>query len=219
MPGPLTPPPVQHGAGRGVTQPGARNTVYAAADKWHVPRWILWGVYGIETSFGSNIATSPTGAVGAFQFEPATAAGYGYPMTNTPTAAQFAQQADAAAHYLHDLLARTGSWERALNSYSGADAAHGGYGVAKVKATATGKQSKAFDAPTRPGTIARGVQDAAGALSIPGKFYGLITNPRTWLRLAEMILGIALLLMGLKSFTGGAVDPVGLATKVAARAA
>jgi hypothetical protein len=218
MPGPLTPPPVQHGAGRGVTQPGARSTVYAAADKWHVPRWILWGVYGIETGFGTNVATSSAGAVGAFQFLPSTAAGYGYPLTNTPNAQQFAQQADAAAHYLHDLFATHRTWDAALQAYSG-----GGYGVAKAKATAAGKQSKAFDAPARAGSLAGDVGAAAGAvgsaLTVPAKFLGLITNPQTWLRLVEIVLGVALLLMGLKSFTGGAVDPVGLATKVAARTA
>lgn len=68
--------------------------------------------------------------------------------------------------------------------------------------------------------LAPGAADAAanaigGALSIPGKFYDLITSPQTWIRLVEMVGGIALLLMGLKALTGGAVDPVGFAARTA----
>lgn len=219
MPGPLTPPPVQHGTGRAVTQPTSEAAVKAAAAKYHVPEDILWGVYGMETGFGSNIATSPAGAIGAFQFLPSTARPYRYPLTNQPNAAQFQQQADAAAHYLHDLARQhNGDWDAALHGYSG-----GGYGLAQVKAKATGKQAQAFDAPTRAGSLAGGVSDAASTLAdaaqVPAKFLHLLTDPQTWLRLVEMILGVALLLMGLKSFTGGAVDPAGLAAKVATRGA
>lgn len=72
--------------------------------------------------------------------------------------------------------------------------------------------------------VAPGAADAAAgaigsALSVPGQFLKLIADPRTWLRLVEMVLGVALLLMGLRSFTGGAIDPVGLAARTAAKVA
>lgn len=38
---------------------------------------ILWGLYGAETNFGRNVSTSGAGAIGPFQFMPATARGLG----------------------------------------------------------------------------------------------------------------------------------------------
>jgi hypothetical protein len=120
------------------------EAVLNAANKWHINPVILWGVYGAETSHGSNIKTSSTGAVGPFQFEPATAKQYGYPtnanVTGVTNMTAFAKQADAAAHYLASLLpggkgesklggkAWTAAWEKALRAYSG-----GGYGLAEVR--------------------------------------------------------------------------------------
>ena len=51
--------------------------VTQAAQKYGVDPKILWGLYGTETSFGKNVSTSSAGAVGPFQFEPATARGMG----------------------------------------------------------------------------------------------------------------------------------------------
>jgi hypothetical protein len=71
------------------------------------------------------------------------------------------------------------------------------------------------------GFLGTGIGSPSGIenpLKIGEKFFKLVTDPKTWLRLVEMVLGVALLLMGLKSFTGGAVDPVGAATRVAVRA-
>ena len=95
-----------------------RQTV-AAAKKFGVPASALWGVYGNETDYGKDIKTSSTGAEGGFQFEPGTAKQYGYPMTNEPTGPQFQKQAEAAAHYLHDLIAQFhGNVKDALAAYN-----------------------------------------------------------------------------------------------------
>lgn len=110
--------------------------VNQAATKYGVPYGILAGVYGLETTWGQNPSTSSAGAIGPFQFLPSTAASYGYPLTNNPTPQQFAQQVDAAAHYLSDLFHQTGSWDNALRHYSG-----GGYGLAQVDQKAQQLQS------------------------------------------------------------------------------
>jgi hypothetical protein len=191
----------QHDAQGGtltITTPGspADDPVGKAASAFHVPLDVLWGVYGIETGFGANVATSSAGAQGAFQFLPSTARGYAYPLTNTPNAQQFAAQANGAAHYLSDLyrqalakgLTGDAAWDDALHHYSG-----GGYGLSQVKAKAHGK-------------------DAPG-------FLNLVTDPQTWIRLVEIVGGVVLLAMGLKALTGGAIDPIGGARKVAGAAA
>lgn len=104
----------------------------SAGAKYNVPSNILLGVFGMETSFGNNVKTSSTGAMGNMQFEPGTAAQYGYPMTNSPSPSQAQQQFDAAAHYLSDLYKATGNnWNAALQRYSG-----GGYGLSQVQAKA-----------------------------------------------------------------------------------
>lgn len=110
-----------------------RQAVDAAAHRHGVPTNILWGVFGMETAFGSNISTSSAGAMGAFQFIPSTAARFGYPMTNSPSPDQFGQQADIAALYLSQLFGRNHSWDAALRAYSG-----GGYGLPQVTAKAEG---------------------------------------------------------------------------------
>jgi hypothetical protein len=51
--------------------------VAEAAGKYGISPSILWGLYGTETSFGKDVSTSSAGAVGPFQFEPATAKGLG----------------------------------------------------------------------------------------------------------------------------------------------
>lgn len=118
----------------------------------------LWGVYGTETSYGKNISTSSAGAMGAFQFMPETAKEYHYPMTNRPSAKQFEQQADAAAHYLADLIKRFhGNVSKALAAYSGQTPGYaqkvsegGGYGSQTFAGAekAGGKLTEAFNKST-----------------------------------------------------------------------
>lgn len=82
----------------------AQEAIRRASEQYRINPAFLWGIFGVETSYGSNIRTSSTGAKGPFQFEPATAAKYGYPLgVNEPHItdwAAFQQQANAAAHYL-----------------------------------------------------------------------------------------------------------------------
>jgi hypothetical protein len=199
-----------------------------AGAKYGVPPALLFGVWGMETSFGSNVTTSPTGAEGDFQFEPATASSYGYPLTNSPTMAQFAQQADAAARYLSDLFKRTGSWDAALKAYSG-----GGYGLSQVQAKAGAGPGNNLGGIDIPGAIsgaasgvtgavsgaADSVGSAAGTLGSAanslGSVVGFLTSPTNWLRIGEVIVGVLLILMGLRSLSGNSVSPSDLAAAAA----
>jgi hypothetical protein len=236
-----------------------------AADKYHVPYGILAGVYGMETNWGRNVATSSAGAIGPFQFTAADkGTGLLYPMTNSPTATQFGQQADAAAAYLAQLFKQHGgNWDAALHAYSG-----GGYGLSQVSAKAVDLQrgSGAYSgggvspaaailggalvgagavageaagvaagageaaAGTGAGEAAAGAgagEAAAGAgaasgLGAAAQFASLtaladvLLNHDLWLRVLEVIGGVALLIMGLMSLSGRTTTPVTVA-KGAAR--
>lgn len=108
------------------------NQLNSAGKNYKVPPGILLGVFGMETNFGNDVKTSSTGAQGLMQFEPATAAQFGYPLTNTPTPAQAQQQFNSAAQYLAYLYKNSGNdWNTALQAYSG-----GGYGLSQVQAKA-----------------------------------------------------------------------------------
>jgi transglycosylase-like protein with SLT domain len=197
-----------------------RGMVEEAAKRRGIPFRILWGVYGVETSHGEKVSTSSAGAKGGFQFIESTAKSYGYPYTNQQTNAIFAKQADVAAKYLSDLYHEHGSWEGALQAYSG-----GGYGYEKVKAESkyggakflgTGKQNaleKANPLPEAVNAGAGAVETVEGAASTAGEVIAVITDPNTWLRVAEGIGGMVLLAMGLKTLTrgsgGGAVAEAG----------
>jgi hypothetical protein len=69
------------------------------------------------------------------------------------------------------------------------------------------------------GTAGDVIQGAESAASSAAKAVSVLTDPRTWIRVVEVIVGAALLLMGLKSFTGGTVDPIGAAAGAARRVA
>lgn len=123
----------RHKSRRPATEPTPRQLTAIAARKWHVPFWILWGVKVIETGAtgtGIGAVNSSSGAAGPFQFIPETAAAYGVNVNS------FSSSAEGAAHYLHDLHKQYGSWEAALNHYSGGTPAEGGYGVATVRSKA-----------------------------------------------------------------------------------
>jgi hypothetical protein len=95
------------------------TTVSHNAKKYGVPANILWGVYGIESSYGANPSKNSLGYDGPFQFGPNEWRTYGGGnIKNVGTSA------DHAAHYLADLKKKYGSWDAALKHYSG-----GGYGL------------------------------------------------------------------------------------------
>lgn len=205
-----------------------------AGDQYKVPPEILLGVFGKETDFGKLVSTSTAGAVGYMQFLPSTAAAYNYPLTNTPTPAQQQQQFDAAAHYLSDLYKQYGSWDTALQHYSG-----GGYGLADVQAKAkealgAGGAGKFFGGGT--GVLGSGtsgiplvtpaVNAAGSAASTIGStassisdVVSFVTSGKNWLRLGEVLLGALLLLLGFRALTGSEGNPVKIVTTTAARVA
>lgn len=173
----------------------------AAANQYHVPVSILKGVYAVETSSGQKVETSSADAQGAFQFLPATAKQYNYPLTNSVDQSTFTQQAYAAAHYLSDLLhAHGGNWDAALQAYSG-----GGYGLAKVQAASGAKISGSeFTGPV--GAVAgaaSSVASTAGSVaSGVGNIATLLTSSEFWIRLGEGLFGVMLLYLGLHALTG-----------------
>lgn len=164
-----------------------------SAEKYGIPYNILAGVFGLETDFGQNIKTSSAGAMGAFQFMPGTAPAYNYPMTNNPSAAQFQQQADGAAHYLSDLYKAKGNWNDALHGYSG-----NGYGLSEVIA----KAGKITDTPILPDGVHNAVDAVTNVVNLPQKFYDLLTDITIYIRLFEAIFGGLLVYFGLKQLTG-----------------
>lgn len=177
----------------------SNTAVDNAATKYNVPPEILYGVWQRETSQGQNVATSTAGAMGNFQFIPTTARQYNYPLTNTPSAKQFQDQADSAAHYLSDLYAQYGDWNTALQHYSG-----GGYGLDQVKtayqaASGSKDENSIWSKITSPITApVNAVKDTG---EVVGKFYTLVTDIQTWIRFFEAVAGLALIYFGLKELT------------------
>jgi hypothetical protein len=189
------------------------RVIKAAAARWHIDWRTLLGVYGTETSYGTNVTTSSAGAQGPFQFEPGTARHYG--LANPW---DFTTSANAAARYLHELGAdgdvNSDKSAKALNAYNGNTlGTKAGDYVEKVRTLGEGLPKSL---PTMPDQLLPSIPNPLKAAE---GFLNLVTNPQTWLRLVEMIVGAALLLMGLKSFTGGAVDPVGVVARGAAAVA
>lgn len=162
--------------------------VAAAAKKYGIPASVLWGVYGNETSYGSNVSTSSTGAQGAFQFEPGTAAEYHYPLTNKETSGVFKQQAEAAAHYLSVLIAANhGNVSAALEQYSGGTP---GYAAEAMKHAQEASQNAGSNASVEQAikeaasgkTKTESSKKTAAALGIP-------TAVATMLATAQALLG------------------------------
>lgn len=198
------------------------NIVAGAAEKYGVPKSILFGVWGLETDFGRNVTNSSTGAVGDFQFEPGTASSYNYPLTNSPSPAQFQAQADAAAHYLSDLYKQGGSsWNFAVMAYNagpaGARAGHG-YTLSDVLGKAgqspvpAGQASGQFFNQQNPAvqganTVGSTIGGIAGGIVSTGQFLSYLVDPKHWLRILMVIVGIIMLIIGfvffLKQSKGG----------------
>ncbi len=187
----------------------------AAAKKYGIPAGILEGVWGMETNFGQDVKTSSAGAVGEFQFLPSTAGSYGYPLTNTPTVAQFQQQADAAAHYLSDLYKQHGNnWDAALKAYSG-----GGYGLAQVQAKAKTGISGAAGATTipTPAGVANTVGNAIDSVpkAITGAVNTVIGDAKyAGLLIVVLVVGAIMIVEGLRP--GTTRQAVGRAGEMAA---
>lgn len=93
-----------------------------AADKYGLPRWLVRSVMKNESGFQAN-AISPKGAVGLMQLMPDTAQTLGANPTDP------AQNADAGARYLRDLLQKyDGELWHALAAYNAGPGAVQKYG-------------------------------------------------------------------------------------------
>ena len=93
-----------------------------AADKYGLPRWLVRSVMKAESGFQPQ-AVSPKGAIGLMQLMPGTAQTLGADPKNP------AQNADAGARYLRDLLAKyDGALWHALAAYNAGPGAVSKYG-------------------------------------------------------------------------------------------
>lgn len=149
-----------------------------AAAEFGVPAGLLAADLFVESSFNPK-ALSPAGAQGIAQFMPETAKQYGVDV-HSPASSIRGQ-----AHYLRDLFDQLGSWDAALEAYSGNTA---GY-AAKVDSYWTGSHAT----PPATGKPAGGTSPAGDAASA-------LTD---WLtagamRVGCIIFGALLLLIGLR---------------------
>lgn len=193
-------PPVNPGGSPDTNLLHRLPIVKAAADRHKVPLVVLWGVYGIETNFGTNVKTSSAGAMGHFQFTPDTAKAYNYPLTNHPTEKQFEAQADGAARYLADLKKQKGSWDAAIHGYSAGPHnpnPKAGYGLAEVT-----KKVKDNPDVTSGNVISTPLDNvnplaAFDGLKAIGAFFLALLQHDTWLRILKVAGGAAFLYLGL----------------------
>lgn len=195
----------------------AQIVVNGAAANRGIPAEILWGVFGVETGWGSNVATSSAGAKGPFQFIESTAKAYNYPYTNSPSLTEFQKQADAAAHYLSDLHKKFKNWPDALAAYN---AGPGNYKNPQARKYATDVLAKGKQGPPKTGGVigaiggaGNAVKNAEGAIpDVPkvafdglkaiGAFFAALLQKDTWVRILKVGGGLALLLLGLQQLTG-----------------
>jgi hypothetical protein len=82
---------------------GPNSALNAVAARYGISGQFLHNIHGIESNFGRNAGTSSAGALGPFQFMPATARQYG-----VTDRRDFGQSSDAAGRYFRDLLKQFG---------------------------------------------------------------------------------------------------------------
>ncbi len=193
----------------------------STSTKYGIPLQALLGIYGQETSFGQNVSTSSAAAAGPFQFIPSTAAQWNYPYTNTPTLAQFQQQADAWGKFLV-----AGNPSKSASGW--APAMGGGYSEAQAESTISSMPAAlkaalgpaALNQATSGGAVQSGAaavgsaaSSAAGAIgsalnplgdvaAVLSAIWDFLTTPAKWLRVLEFIAGTVLVYMALHSMTG-----------------
>lgn len=92
---------------------GSLDKLSGLEAKYGLPKGMLYGMWGTESSFGKNTGPSSAGARGHFQFMPGTAKQYGV------TIGDFGSEAEGAARYMADLYRKTGDWRSAMYAYNG----------------------------------------------------------------------------------------------------
>lgn len=131
-----------------------RAIVLGAAKAYGIDPKILWGVYGTETGYGSDVHTSSAGAVGPFQFEPGTAKSLGINPLN------FQQAAKGAAEYLSQYKGRGVAGMLSAYNAGPGGALQPGY----VKSVLT--DAKTFGG-SAPQTTAKGPATSATSPAVP----------------------------------------------------
>lgn len=109
---PPAPAPVAVAAPAAAAAPTPQELADAAADRYGLPRWLVRSVMAAESGNAAS-AVSPKGAIGLMQLMPETA----HELNADPT--DPAQNADAGARYLRDLLLKyDGHLWHALAAYN-----------------------------------------------------------------------------------------------------
>lgn len=214
--------PARHGRAGGTPQPDTTGSIMNnTARRYGIPAWLLWGIFGAESSYGKSdnwfgLVSVPRSTYGV------DAQGHHY---DSGGAATFSGDADQAAATIKRLLSDNhGNIEKALQAYSG----NGYAGVAAQhglgSATAYIAQL-AHHAPTNVNVPESLVQKVAANIPDPPdpltriakaleQVTDLVTSLEFWTRLGEGLLGALLLLMGLRSLTGEATTPASVARKL-----
>jgi hypothetical protein len=193
--------------------PQQAQALKSAAASAGIPLWVLLGVYGSESTYG----TAYRGGGRSYGYFGLTSPGLWNPSMS------FQQDAETSAKLLAKLYRQHGNnWDAALHAYSG-----GGYGAAHAQQmanSAPGALARAIKslgvnlgpltAPAAAaGAVGGAVSSVAGGI---GNIASLVTSGSFWLRVLEALGGIILLALGLVSLAGGSPEKIAAtAAKVA----
>jgi hypothetical protein len=224
-------------AKKGPRRAGQKAVVYAIARKHRVPGWLLWGIYGAESTWGTN-GTNYFGLI-----EP-TYRMYNGKTRSPKNTADLVESADIAAELLYSLKKETGSWAGAVSRYAPYDISHPrelsrqggayqnktvGFDPGATLPEILGSPGKLFDFPEIPGgpgpTLPQILSSPADTIGDISNFFKLASKllftPEGWLQIGEVTGGIILIGWGthrlINASTG--VNPTRTVTHTAAKAA